>query len=159
MTLVAVLNLAVAQGVAHPQPASDPLNLDHLDRPPDRFEEPIIRPETISQEGLTEPSLWWAAQQFGGSVLNTWLAYPEQQRIDLVINPQFWTPLDYLERYQFVHQMGLVARSHGYNLRVFNRQQPERLLAAYTCDFQQLPLRCQLDIERGGSSGLRRLIP
>ena len=145
--------------MAHPQPDRSPLNLDHLDRPPERFEEPIIRPDTVSQEGLTEPSLWWAAQQFGGSLLNTWLAYPERQQIDLVINPQVWTPMDYLERHQFVHQMGLVARSQGYNLRVFNRQQPKRLLAAYTCDFQESPPRCRVDIKRAGPSGMLRLIP
>ncbi len=142
-----------------PQPTSDPLNLEHLDRPVDFFDEPIIRPDTVSQDHLTEPSLWWAAEQFGGSLLNTWLAYPEDQRIDLVINPQFWTPLDYLERYQFVHQMGVVARSYHYNLRVFNRQQPQRLLAAYTCQFQESPIRCRLDIARGGTSGLSRLLP
>ena len=140
-----------------PQPVRDPLNLDHLDRPPDLFDEAIIRPDTVSQDHPTEPSLWWAAEQFGGSLLNTWLAYPEDQRIDLVINPQFWTPLDYLERYQFVYQMGVVARSYRYNLRVFSRQQPQRLLAAYTCQFQTPLIRCRVDIERGGTSGLGRL--
>lgn len=156
---VLVATHSVAEVSSIPQPASDPLNLDHLDRSPDLFEEPIIRPDTVSQDHLTEPSLWWAAEQFGGSLLDTWLAYPEEQRIDLVINPQFWTPLDYLERYQFVYQMGVVARSYGYDLRVFSRQQPQRLLAAYTCQFQGSPIRCRLDIDRGGTAGLSRLVP
>ncbi|MFQ3627022.1 MAG: hypothetical protein SNJ81_05550, partial [Cyanobacteriota bacterium] len=36
----------------------------------------IVTANTISQEGLTLPSLWWVRDQFGEQLLETWLVYP-----------------------------------------------------------------------------------
>ncbi len=102
-----------------------------------------ITDSSISQETLTVPSFWWtrdqiAAQpQFGSKLLDTWLACPSQNRtlsrVDFVVNQQVWSLLDYLDRYDFVQQIGTVASGYGYDMRVFNHQ--GGLLAAYTCDF------------------------
>lgn len=108
----------------------------------------IITKDTICQTGLTIPSLWWADEQFGDKLLENWLAYPDEKRIDLVVNRQIWGLMDYYQRYAFVHRMGTVVRETGdpgetgYNLRVFNRQEPELCLASYTCSTNN----CQLKI-------------
>lgn len=136
-------------------PDRTPLNVDLLDIPADELSPNVIRRDTISQTQLTDPSLWWGADRFGEKLLETWLAYPQQKRIDLVVNAQFWGLLDYLERYEFINHMGAIARSSHYNLRVFDRQQPDLVLGAYTCIFQAEPIICRVDLERNGSSGFR----
>lgn len=145
-----------------PQPSQAPFELSLLQgaNPDSR----VITSNTISQQGLTVPSLWWAKEQFGGNVLSNWLAYPAQGeaagRIDLLVNRQNWTSLDYIGRYEFVNRFGTVARDYGYNIRVFNEQ--EELLASYTCDFRQNPTQCNMQLDatgkarvRGSSEGLR----
>ncbi|MDX2097184.1 MAG: hypothetical protein SFW36_05355 [Leptolyngbyaceae cyanobacterium bins.59] len=140
--------------------------------PPD-----VVTSKTICQASLTLPSLWWAKQQFGGQVLENWLAYgstgASPGRVDLVVNPQAWSLLNYLERYEFIDKFGSIAREFGYNTRVFNRQGEK--LAAYTCSYRtasamdQTPatqplkavLPCAIDLDsaqrnrlRGRSGGL-----
>jgi hypothetical protein len=105
-----------------------------------------ITKDTISQTDLTTPSLWWAYEQFGNKLLENWLAYPDKQRVDLVVNRQRWSLMDYLQRYEFVNHMGTAIRQDGYNLRVFNRQDPTLPIAAYTCNFQLDPPACRIDI-------------
>ncbi|MCY7322668.1 MAG: hypothetical protein LH660_12925 [Phormidesmis sp. CAN_BIN36] len=102
-----------------------------------------VTDQSISQANLTIPSFWWARDQisaqpqFGSKLLDTWLACPGQNgsasRVDFVVNQQVWSLLDYLDRYDFVQHIGTVARSYGYDMRVFSRQ--GGFLAAYTCNF------------------------
>jgi hypothetical protein len=138
-----------------PQPSQAPLELSLLQgaNPDGR----VITSNTISQQGLTVPSLWWAKEQFGGNVLSNWLAYPAQGettgRIDLLVNRQNWTSLDYIGRYEFVNRFGTVARDYGYNIRVFNEQ--EELLASYTCDFRQNPTQCNMQLDATGKARVR----
>lgn len=128
------VGLLATPAFAQPAPSLEPFNVTYLREdaviPPD-----VITHTNISQTNLTVPSLWWANQQFGQPLVETWFAYPnaEQRRVDFVVNRQVWSLLDYLKRYEFLHHMGTVARSYGYNTRVFNRQ--GEALAAYTCDF------------------------
>jgi hypothetical protein len=108
----------------------------------------VVSKDTICPTSLTIPSLWWADEQFGDKLLENWLAYPEEKRVDLVVNRQIWGLMDYYQRYAFVHRMVTVVQETGetgdigYNLRVFNRQEPELCLAAYTCNADN----CQLKI-------------
>ncbi len=101
---------------------------------------PVVTATTPSQAGLTVPSLWWAKDQFGGNLLDSWIAYSKgddtSSHIDLLVHREIWNLLDYLERYTFVNQFGLTAGDYGYNLRVFDRQ--ENLLATYTCNFSRV---------------------
>jgi hypothetical protein len=117
-------------------PSLEPVDLTLLE-PGTSVPKSVVTATTISQKNLTVPSLWWAKEQFGGKLLDNWLAYPGNgstpHRVDLIVNRQLWSLLDYLERYEFVNHLGTVARDYGYNTRVFNRQ--GLLLAAYTCDF------------------------
>ncbi len=98
---------------------------------------PVVASEVPSQAGLTIPSLWWVADQFGAGLIDRWLAYPSANqgagRVDLRVRPQLWNRYSYLDRYAFVNHMGLVASDFGYNMLVFDVRQ--NVVAAYTCDF------------------------
>ncbi len=95
----------------------------------------IVTADTISQEQISVPSLWWAKEQFAKKkLLSNWIAHQNQRRIDLIVNRQLWSNLSDIERYAFVNKFGNVARRYQYNLRVFNQQQ--RCLAAYNCQFR-----------------------
>lgn len=142
------------------QPSSAPLELSLLapDAPVDN--KSIVTANTISQDGLTVPSLWWAKEHFANELLDNWIAYPSDGikagRVDLIVDRQMWSLLDYLQRYEFVHHFGTVARDYGYNVRVFNYQQ--ELLATYTCNFSTSPQGCNINyLNTTGRPGLRRL--
>ncbi|GAB4364527.1 MAG: hypothetical protein Kow00121_00260 [Elainellaceae cyanobacterium] len=100
----------------------------------------IVTENTISQSDLTIPSLWWAEEQFGGKLLDYWVAYQGSsdtlRRIDLLVSQPVWVRYNYLEQYAFLHHFGTTARDFGYSIRVFNWQGD--LLAAYLCDFTPL---------------------
>lgn len=128
----------------------------------------VITSKTICQNSITIPSLWWLEEQYrqlNGKLVNTWLAYPDavgtSRRVDLVVNQQVWSLLDYLERYKFVDWFGTTARDYGFSTRVFNSQ--GRMLAAYTCAAAQpvssttgSPPKCSLLVNTLGRSGLGR---
>ncbi|MBV9389738.1 MAG: hypothetical protein JOZ78_25225 [Chroococcidiopsidaceae cyanobacterium CP_BM_ER_R8_30] len=105
--------------------------------------------ETISTGEAKNPGLWWAKAQFGDDVLDSWLIYPSGSttpgQINLLVNPQNWSSLDYIERYAFINHFGTVARSHGYNLKVLDAQ--KKTLASYICDFSQTPLSCNVQLQ------------
>lgn len=153
--------------IAKLQPSTASLELNLLANPSDR----VVTANTISQSRITVPSLWWSKENYGNKLLDNWIAYPastnQPGRIDLIVNQQVWVLLDYLERYNFINQLGTVARQscskeltnsvtgenmsceQGYNLRVFNYQQ--EFLGAYTCDFDSHPnVRCGIEM-RGGN--------
>lgn len=106
-------------------------------------------PETDWMDPMVAlPSLWlkrdvFAYQaRFGKKIFEGWLvcqsSNTDRHRIDLVVNGQLWSVLDYFDRYELVQQFGIgsdradVRSRSGYNLRVFNRQ--GRSLGSYTCD-------------------------
>lgn len=128
-----------------PSPTNAPLELSLL-APNAAAKNGVVTATNISQQQLTIPSIWWAKEQFGGKLLDNWLAYPaagdRSPRIDLIVNRQIWSLLDYVERYKFVNNFGNIARDYGYNVRVFNYQQ--ELLATYTCNFNVQPRLCNM---------------
>ncbi|MEM9450253.1 MAG: hypothetical protein AAGA75_17185 [Cyanobacteria bacterium P01_E01_bin.6] len=113
-----------------------PVELELLDPDADLSNRDVITNRMISQDSLTVPSLWWARSQFGGKLLEHWLAYPgsdSPRRVDVVVDRQLWGLSTYLQRYSFVNYFGTAAKEFGYSLRVFNDQgQP---LASYMCNF------------------------
>lgn len=159
--------LSFAQSLSVPQPSTVPLQLSLL-RPPGQLNNSavtannascdrsaVVTANTVCQQTLTTPSLWWAKEQFGDKLLDNWLAYPANSttaaRVDLVVNRQIWSLLDYLQRYEFVNQFGTVARDYGYNVRVFNYQ--KELLATYTCNFNSN--QCSLQLDTRGLTNVR----
>ncbi|GAB1541965.1 hypothetical protein NUACC21_46380 [Scytonema sp. NUACC21] len=142
-----------AEAVPIPAASDKPLELNLLTNPTGS----VITANTIHQEQLTVPSLWWAKENSENKLLDNWIAHPasnvEPARVDLIVNQQIWSLLDYLERYDFVNRLGTVARDSGYNLRVFNYRK-ERL-ATYTCNFSTSPATCRIDMNIQTRLGLQ----
>lgn len=123
----------------------------------DRAEEGLDNEEPqITAASVAAPSLWWAIKQFdpfGGRLIDDWLTYPQIKQIDLTVNWQLWTLLDYLGRYRFINQFGTVAREYGYSLRIFNQQQ--QCLALYEYNDQTNPPKWEITIEGLGEDSLQ----
>lgn len=116
----------------------------------------VTIPQTASLASITLPGLWWAKQQFdpfGGRLINSWLAYPEIKQIQLTVNWQSWTLLDYLGRYRFINQFGTVARKYGYELQVFNNQQ--QCLASYQYNVESSPPKWEINLEQSEQDSLQ----
>jgi len=149
--LLSSVSPSLAETASVPLPSDAPLELDLLTQPNGS----VITATTINPQGLTTPSLWLTQANSEKKLLDNWIAYPASAtapgRVDLIVNQQVWSILDYLERYSFVNRLGNVARKDVYNLRVFNYQQ--ELLASYTCNFQTSPTSCRIQM-----NSLNRLV-
>lgn len=138
---------ASAQTSSAPAPSLEPLETELLNPDAPLARRDVITANTISPTGITNPSFWWAKQQFDefeGKLINNWIAYRDEKRVDLVVNSQLWTLLDYLGRYRFVHKFGNAASDYQYDVRVFNQQ--AALLATYTCDRAKTSVDCQIRV-------------
>ena len=114
-------------------------------QPPPATIEATVSSERPPQSGLAVPSLWWAQAQFdpdSGCLIRRWVAYPDRQRIDFIVNRRRWRRLDYLDRYRTLNQFGTVARSYSYDLQVLDAKRT--CLATYRCQFQRSPPRCRV---------------
>jgi hypothetical protein len=110
---------------------------------------------TQATPDTTQSSFWWAALQFDpfdGKLVQNWLAYPQKQEINLIVNWQLWTLLDYFGRYRFVNQFGTVARKYGYSLNIFS--QKDQCLASYKYNSTSTPPKWELNLEQSGRSSL-----
>ncbi|MCC0178201.1 hypothetical protein I4641_14560 [Waterburya agarophytonicola K14] len=104
---------------------------------------------------IPQESIWWAAEQFDpfdGNLIQNWLTYPQKQQINLTVNWQLWTLLDYFGRYRFVNQFGTVVRKHGYSLNIFN--QKKQCLATYKYNSVSNPPKWELYLETFGRDSL-----
>jgi hypothetical protein len=104
----------------------------------------VVTSRTPSPIRLSLPSLWWVSvqltelQQEGAKLIQDWIAYPgaagQPGWVDLLVNRQQWSAMDYLQRYEFVRKFSTIARSYGFNTRVYDS--PDRYpVAFYLCDF------------------------
>ncbi|BAZ44619.1 hypothetical protein NIES4102_16310 [Chondrocystis sp. NIES-4102] len=103
----------------------------------------------------TQASFWWGVEQFDpfdGKLIQKWFASPKKQQINLTVNWQLWTLLDYLGRYRFVNQFGTLARKHGYNLNILN--QKEQCLGSYKYNSSSNPPKWELHLEKLGRDSL-----
>ncbi len=108
-----------------------------------------------SKADIPQASIWWAAEQFdpfNGNLIQNWLTYPQKQQINLTVDWQLWTTLDYLGRYRFVNQFGTVVRKHGYSLNIFS--QKEQCLATYKYNSVSKPPKWELNLEKLGRDSL-----
>jgi hypothetical protein len=148
--------------VAEVKSDDDPLDLELLKDPNIvRRNIQVITADTIAdfpRFRSSVPSLWWTQDQLDrdAKLVSNWLVYPEKKRIDLVVNPQFWNNLEYLERYKLVNRYGLVARRYGYNLRVFNLKFNEvKPIVAYTCAHSATSSICNIKWEENRQRSIR----
>jgi hypothetical protein len=154
--IISLVTIRPSLGENNPplKPSNAPLELSLLTKPNNS----VITSTTISQRNLTIPSLWRAQKSAEDKLLADWIAYPasgeEPARVDLVVNQQIWSLLDYLERYDFINRLGTVARKDKYNVRVFNYQQ--ELLGGYTCNFSIDTGLCNIYMPTQNKLGWRR---
>lgn len=109
-----------------------------------------------ANQDLPQATIWWAADQFDpfeGNLIQNWLTYPQKQQINLVVDWQLWTALEYFERYRFVNQFGTVVRKYGYNLNVLS--QKEQCLASYKYNSVSKPPKWELNLEKLGKDSLQ----
>jgi hypothetical protein len=130
---------------------AEPFEAELLKKNAKPLERGAIAAETISQSGITVPSLWWTKEQFdtskktSGKLITNWLAYPKQKRIDLIVNWQMWTLLDAIQRYSLINNFATIAREYGYNLRFFNQQSD--CLAVYRYNHYTSPPKWEIQLD------------
>lgn len=85
-----------------------------------------------SSSQISEPNLFWirdqVARRYGRDrLIEQWQAYQVSTSadrsvsyVDVIVNEQLWSLLNYFQRYAFVLQFGTAAKSYGYHLRVFH---------------------------------------
>jgi hypothetical protein len=142
-----VPQLTLAQVASAPTPSLEPLEIKLLSQTAPPSGGDWVTANTISPTDLANPSLWWAKDQFNefdNKLIQNWIAYRDKKRVDLVVNRQLWTLLDYLGRYSFLNKFGTVARDFKYDVRVFNER--ASLLATYTCNYSASLPNCQLKV-------------
>jgi hypothetical protein len=144
------IGITQAQISATENSSEPPLDLKLLNslKPPSD----VMTARTINQDGLTLPSLWWIKDNFETKLMDNWIAYPKLNRVDVVVNQQFWSIFGYLERYNFINRVGANARVFGYNTRVFNYQ--EELLGTYSCNFPSNDVGVKNVIQTAASSNV-----
>jgi hypothetical protein len=76
----------------------------------------ILTDKSLSSYEMNLPTLWWIKEQyaaksgFGSRLIRGWSTMFDSAeavcRINIVVNRQLWSLLDYLQRYEFVNQVG-----------------------------------------------------
>ena len=157
-----IMAIALGLGVSHPSLLTLPVQASTTPPLPcsSQSAAPFSLPSQVTfphRESPTQDSieLWWAKEQLDvleTGLIKNWFAMPDAQRVDIIVDRQRWTQLNYLERYRLVHQFATVAREHRYNLRITN--QDNQCLVAYWCDFEQTPYQCQMTFAAAAESNL-----
>lgn len=151
--LAGLLSILIANGAI----AQDTAIVDACRQIPDSsFTDNINNNSLKAASDNTQTSLWWAAEQFdpfGGKLVQKWLTNPQKQQVNLIVDWQLWTLLDYLGRYSFVNQFGTVARKYGYSLNVFN--QNNICLASYKYNRVSNPPKWEIDLVNLGKDSLQ----
>jgi hypothetical protein len=95
----------------------------------------------------------------GKKLIGSWLLCPKTnnapEHVQMVLNAQIWSLLEYFDRYEFLHQFGTVTSTNGYDLWIYSDETP--VVAAYICDYQavstKLPCKLELNASFSGKRG------
>ena len=135
------------------------INFNLLKSNPDGDRLGIVTADTVSPEKMTLPSFWWMSEQLPAKLVTNWIAYRKQQQVYVLVNTQYWSMLDYIDRYRTIDQFGRVAQSYGYNLKLCSSQ--KIVMASYSCNpidptqaKLSTPTSCQLWLNPSGQNGL-----
>ncbi|OZH51776.1 hypothetical protein AFK68_28655 [Hydrocoleum sp. CS-953] len=107
---------------------------------------PELPKPPLSQTKPSIPSLWLTKDFFGSELLETWFVNPDDTWVILVVNQLTWQKQEYMDIYKFINHFGSVAREYGYNLQICQLSQ-KKPIAAYFCDFETAPLKCNVEIQ------------
>lgn len=88
----------------------------------------VAADDRLSPVRFSQPSLTWMRDQvsarYGSDrLIEHWRAYQVDNGpnyVDIIVNEQIWSLLNYFERYAFVSQFGTAAEDYGYSVRVFH---------------------------------------
>jgi hypothetical protein len=145
---------ALAQQTADPTlPDLCEVDLSILKSDPKITPANIITADTVSLINMTLPSLWWASEQSPPNLISNWIADRTQNQVYLVVNPQYWNILDYVDRYAFVDKFGRVSRGYGYNLRLCTDR--KIVLAEYQCAKIAKSTTCRILMNAAGQAASR----
>jgi hypothetical protein len=112
----------------------------------------IVTADSVSPQAITSPSFWWTSEQFPDRLILNWIADAEAKEVYLLIDPKYWSFLDYVDRYRSIDRFGRVARNYGYNLKLCTPQKVT--LAEYTCDLDNPRSSCQIWLNAIDRDGL-----
>lgn len=70
-------------------------------------------------------------------LVDEWRLDTGSRSVYLVVNPQRWSLLDYLERYEFITEFGQAAAEDNHSIRICDRR--NATLAEYVCTAPQVP--------------------
>ncbi|MBD0267195.1 MAG: hypothetical protein ICV77_02765 [Cyanobacteria bacterium Co-bin8] len=106
--------------------------------------------EMISPIEMSTPSLWYNRDQLpnrlgGRRLISSWIAYQTDEHslpvVDIVVNAQYWSVLNYFEQYGVINTLGQSAKDFGYNLRLYRGSLYSReLIGLHVCDFTPVEL-------------------
>jgi hypothetical protein len=149
------MGIGVPKVIANPSPSTCPTLTARPETSQPLAVKPQKRSSTSRQASPSPPNLWWAQHQydpFAGRLVEQWQINRDQQSVEVVVNRQLWSSLDYLGRYRWVSQLGSLIRESQYNLRIINAQ--NKCLAVYVCEFETTPYPCELLIEPFDRQGI-----
>lgn len=124
-------------------PSNYEVGLDFVGEPDDTW--PIITQDDTSLFEMTEPSLWFSREQMyerwgGYRLIRRWTAFHSTSSdayiIDVQVDPQYWSRLEYAQQYAILNQLGKTGMSYGYQVRVYRSI---TLVGIHTCDFSPVP--------------------
>jgi hypothetical protein len=78
---------------------------------------------------------------------------PGPATLDVTINSQVWSLLDYFGRYEFANTLGIKAHELGYGLRIMSDR--GLLLGQYRCVTIAPPSQCRVQLDSVGQRGSR----
>jgi hypothetical protein len=148
--LTALNLLLPSQSQANPQPA------------------PGIQQPNADRQADRQSELWWTKEQLEWELQSTkligrWTILPEvpdnpaPPTIEVTVNFQVWSLLDYFSRYEFANTFGLKAYQLGYQLRIVTDR--GLLLGQYQCLGERQVPQCQVKLDTIGERGLRNRSP
>ena len=109
-----------------------------------------------SYADIPQATIWWAIEQFDpfdGKLIENWLTHPKKRQINLIVDSQLWTTLDYFDRYRLVNQFGTIARKYSYSLNILDPK--EQCLATYKYNTIGNPPKWELRLEELGKDSLQ----
>jgi hypothetical protein len=136
---------------------------------------PIVQPPPSTRQLLDpkppdrQSELWWTKEQIeaelrSSKLISRWALSTDSPipsssvptgpaTLDVTINSQVWSVLDYFGRYEFANTIGIKANELGYGLRIMTDR--GLVLGQYNCATIAPPRQCRVQLDSTGQRGQR----
>jgi hypothetical protein len=135
---------------------------------------PIVQPPSSTRQILDpkppdrQSELWWTKEQIeaelrSSKLISRWALSTDNPipsalptgpaTLDVTINSQVWSVLDYFGRYEFANTFGIKAHELGYGLRIMTDR--GLVLGQYHCAPIAQPSQCRVQLDSLGQRGSR----